>query len=338
MATTTNTTLLQAKGLQTEFVTRRGRVRVLADLDLSLIEGRIMGLVGESGSGKTVTAYSLLRLIQPPGEIVGGEVWFQGRDLMRLCQTELNHVRGGEISMIFQQPRASLNPVFRVGEVLHHVLRVHRSLSGSEAREEGRRALIAVGLPDPDRIIRRYPHELSGGMCQRVMIALALACQPRLLIADEPTTALDVTIQMQIVELLLSLRERFGLTQILITHDLGLVAELCDDVAVMYAGEIVEQAPVADLFDRPSHPYTHGLLASRPQKKESRRLYSIPGRVPDFVDLPSGCRFHPRCPFAQQVCEVESPKPQKVSRGHWVRCHFWEDVIRSDWSAVTQAT
>jgi oligopeptide/dipeptide ABC transporter ATP-binding protein len=331
------TPLLQAKGLQTEFATRRGRVRVLADLDLSLGEGRIMGLVGESGSGKTVTAYSLLRLIRPPGEIVGGEVWFQGQDLLRLSQPELNQVRGGEISMIFQQPRASLNPVFPVGEVLHHVLRVHRGMSGNEAHEEARKALVAVGLPDPDRITRRYPHELSGGMCQRVMIALALACRPRLLIADEPTTALDVTIQMQIVELLLSLRERFGLTQILITHDLGLVAELCDDVAVMYAGEIVERAPVVELFDRPSHPYTHGLLASRPQKKNTRRLYSIPGRVPDFASLPSGCRFHPRCPFAQQICREQSPKPEQISRNHWVRCHFWEDAIHSDWSAVADA-
>lgn len=330
-----NQTLLEAKGVRTEFATRRGRLRVLEGLNLSLTEERITGLVGESGSGKTVTAYSLLRLIRPPGEIVAGEVWFQDQDLLRLSSTELNQVRGREISMIFQQPRASLNPVFPVGQVVRHVLRVHRGLAGDEARAEAQRALTAVGLPDAERIMRRYPHELSGGMCQRVMIALALACQPRLLIADEPTTALDVTIQMQIVGLLLSLRERFGLTQILITHDLGLVAELCDDVAVMYAGEIVERAPVIELFDHPSHPYTHGLLASRPQKRNSRRLYSIPGRVPDFTNLPKGCRFHPRCPFAQQICEEESPEPEWVSEGHWVRCHFWEDVVDSDWSTVT---
>ncbi len=321
--------LLDVRKLCTQFATKAGRVRVLDGLDLTLINHHITGLVGESGSGKSVTAFSLLRLIRPPGEVASGEVWYRGQDLMTLSDKQMTKMRGNEIGMIFQQPRASLNPVFRVGDVLMHVLRLHRGLSSGAARAEAMRVLQEVGLPDPARIMRSYPHELSGGMCQRVMIAQVLACQPKLLIADEPTTALDVTIQMQIVQILRSLRDRLGLTQLLITHDLGLVGEMCDDVLVMYAGEIVEHAPVVALFDQPSHPYTRGLLASRANRKNRDRLYSIPGTVPNLLSPPSGCRFHPRCPFAQPICVDVSPPPEQVSDRHWVRCHFWKDVVRA---------
>ncbi len=321
--------LLDVRNLHTQFTSKAGRVQVLDGLNLTLINHHITGLVGESGSGKSVTAFSLLRLIRPPGEVTSGEVWYRGQDLMLLSDRKMTKIRGNEIGMIFQQPRASLNPVFRVGDVLMHVLRLHRGLSSNAARAEAIRALQDVGLPDPARIMRSYPHELSGGMCQRVMIAQVLASQPKLLIADEPTTALDVTIQMQIVQILRSLRDRLGLTQLLITHDLGLVGEVCDDVLVMYAGEIVEQAPVVALFDQPSHPYTRGLLASRANRKNRGRLYSIPGTVPNLLSPPSGCRFHPRCPFAQPICVEVSPPPEYVSDRHWTRCHFWRDVVQA---------
>ncbi len=320
--------LLDVRRLRTEFATRAAPVRVLDGLDFTLTNHHITGLVGESGSGKSVTAFSLLRLLRPPGKVVSGEVWFRGQDLMSLSEKRMTAIRGREIGMIFQQPRASLNPVFRVGDVLNHVLRLHRGMKGDAVRREAFRVFQEVGLPDPARILRSYPHELSGGMCQRVMIAQVLAGQPKLLIADEPTTALDVTIQMQIVQLLRSIRDRLGLTQLLITHDLGLVGEMCDDVLVMYAGEIVERAPVVALFDQPSHPYTRGLLASRANRKDRDRLYSIPGTVPSLVAPPTGCRFHPRCPYARQLCSDVAPAPEHVSANHWVRCHFWKDVVR----------
>jgi oligopeptide/dipeptide ABC transporter ATP-binding protein len=321
--------LLDVRQLSTEFATRTAPVRVLDGLSFSLLNQHITGLVGESGSGKSVTAYSLLRLVRRPGKVVAGEVWFRGQDLLSLSEQEMAAIRGREIGMIFQQPRASLNPVFRVGDVLSHVLRRHRGLRGDAVREESFRVFREVGLPDPARILRSYPHELSGGMCQRVMIAQVLAGQPKLLIADEPTTALDVTIQMQIVQLLRSIRDRLGLTQLLITHDLGLVGEMCDDVLVMYAGEIVEWAPVDALFDQPSHPYTRGLLASRANRQNRDRLYSIPGSVPSLVSPPTGCRFHPRCPHARPICSAVSPPPERVSARHWVRCHFWQEVVQA---------
>lgn len=320
-------TLLRVSGINTHFNTRQGLVRVLDDLSFTLAEGRITGLVGESGSGKSVTALSILRLIRPPGFISPGEIWFRDTDLMSLSDGGMAKIRGGKIGMIFQQPRASLNPVFRVGDVLMNVLRVHRGLHGDAARTEAHRLLLSVGLSDVSQIMQSYPHELSGGMCQRTMIAQVLACEPELLIADEATTALDVTIQMQIVELLLSLRESRGLTQLVISHDLGLIGELCDDVLVMYAGEIIERAPVVELFDHPSHPYTRGLLASRANRNSRSRLYSIPGSVPNLIDPPGGCRFHPRCPFAKAVCTEVTPEPLQVTENHWVRCHFWEEVV-----------
>lgn len=318
--------LLRLRGVQTHFSTKRGVARVLDGLDLEVPRGLVTGLVGESGSGKSVTAYSVLRLVRKPGEIVAGEALFDGRDLLALDERVMARVRGGQISMIFQHARASLNPVFRIQESLLHVLRVHRGLRGASAIREARDVLGRVGLPDAGAVLRSYPHALSGGMCQRVMIALALSCKPRLLLADEPTTALDVTVQYQIIQLLKDLREREGLTQLLITHDLGVVAEICDEVNVMYAGEIVEHAPVDALFDHASHPYTRGLLRSRPRTRASTSLHAIPGRVPDLVQPPSGCRFHPRCAYSRERCKIESPQPEEVRPGHWVRCHFWREA------------
>jgi oligopeptide/dipeptide ABC transporter ATP-binding protein len=317
--------LLELRGLRTWFETPRGTVKVLDGLDLAIGRGTILGLVGESGSGKSVTAYSILRLVRPPGRIVGGEAIFEGRDLLALSEKGMRAVRGKEIGMIFQDPRGFLDPVARVGSVVSEIIRTHEPLSRHEARERATGLLQTVGLPTPERIMRAYPHELSGGMAQRAMIALALACSPKLLIADEPTTALDVTIQIQIVRLLADLRERLGLTIVLITHNLSLVAEVCDEIAVMYAGEIVEQAAASEIFERPRHPYTVGLLKARPTIVQAgEQLADIPGRVPDLLDLPAGCRFEPRCFLAQERCREQAPELREVAPEHCSRCHFAE--------------
>jgi peptide/nickel transport system ATP-binding protein len=318
--------LLQVRGLQTWFDTPRGTAKVLDGLHLDVGRGEILGLVGESGSGKSVTAYSILRLVRPPGRIVGGEVLLEGRDLLRLSERQMRHVRGEEASMIFQDPRGFLDPVCRVGAALGEIYRTHEHASRREANDRALELLRAVGLPAPERVYRAYPHELSGGMAQRAMIALALACSPKLLIADEPTTALDVTIQIQIVQLLADLRERLGLTIVLITHNLSVVAEICDRVAVMYAGEIVENAPALEIFERPRHPYTVGMLSARPRiSLVGERLSDIPGRVPDLLDLPSGCRFHPRCFLGDDRCHLETPELRAVEpEDHRSRCHYAE--------------
>ena len=320
-------TLLDVRGLKTWFETPRGTVTVLDGLELAVERGTIVGIVGESGSGKSVTAYSILRLIRPPGHVAGGEVRYRGRDLLALSEREMRRVRGPEIGMIFQDPRGFLNPVARVGSVLCEIYRTHEHVSRRDARKRALELLRSVGLPSPDRVMRAYPHELSGGMAQRAMIALALACSPKLLIADEPTTALDVTIQIQIVRLLADLRERLGLTIVLITHNLSLVAEVCDEVAVMYAGEIVEQAPVVEIFEAPRHPYTVGLLNARPTiVEEGGALADIPGRVPDLTDPPPSCRFEPRCFLAQERCRQEAPALRTISHDHCSRCHFAETL------------
>jgi oligopeptide/dipeptide ABC transporter ATP-binding protein len=317
--------LLQVRGLQTWFDTPAGMARVLDGLDLDIGRGEILGLVGESGSGKSVTAYSIMRLLRPPGRIVGGEVLLEGRDLLALPERRMREVRGKEISMIFQDPRGFLDPVARVGAVLNEIYRTHEHASRREAKERALELLRAVGLPAPARVYRSYPHELSGGMAQRAMIALALACSPKLLIADEPTTALDVTIQIQIVRLLADLRERLGLTILLITHNLSVVAEVCDRVEVMYAGEIVERAPALEVFERPRHPYTVGLLGARPRiGSVEERLSDIPGRVPDLLALPPGCRFHPRCYLGDERCRREAPDLRTVATDHRSRCHYAE--------------
>ncbi len=317
--------LLRVRGLRTTFATPRGDVRVLDGLDLDVGRGEILGLVGESGSGKSVTAYSVLRLVPPPGRIDGGEVLLDGRDLLALPERELREVRGKEVSMIFQDPRGFLDPVSRVGSVLQEIYRRHEGGSRADARARALELLRSVGLPTPERVFRAYPHELSGGMAQRAMIALALACSPKLLIADEPTTALDVTIQIQIVRLLAELRERLGLTILLITHNLSVVAEVCDRVAVMYAGEIVESGPALEVFERPRHPYTVGLLGARPRVTAADEwLADIPGRVPDLLRPPPGCRFNPRCFLADALCRAEHPDLRELEPDHRSRCHHAE--------------
>jgi oligopeptide/dipeptide ABC transporter ATP-binding protein len=297
--------ILDVAGLTTVFRTDAGIARAVDGVSFSIGEGETLGLVGESGCGKSVTSLSILRLIpQPPGEILrGSTVRFRGRELLSLPERDMRKVRGNDIAMIFQEPMTSLNPVFTVGEQIAEAVRLHRRASRQEARERAIEMLRLVGIPAPDRRAKDYPHQLSGGQRQRVMIAMALCCDPELLIADEPTTALDVTIQAQILDLLVELRERLGMALLLITHDLGVVAQVCDRVAVMYAGRIVEQAPVERIFQDPRHPYTQGLLRAIPQLgRNADRLVTIPGQVPSALAWPTGCRFRLRCPFAWDRC------------------------------------
>jgi oligopeptide/dipeptide ABC transporter ATP-binding protein len=322
--------LLDVRGLRTSFATRDGVVRAVTGIDFHVDRGEILGLVGESGCGKSVTSLSLLRLIAPPGRIEAGEVVFDGQDLMRLKSREMRALRGDRISMIFQQPTSSLNPVFNVGMQVSEVLELHRNLKRKAARDRATELLRMVGIPDPERRLAAFPHALSGGMAQRVMIAMALACEPELLIADEPTTALDVTIQAQILDLMRALQHETGTAIILITHDLGVVAEMADRVAVMYAGEIVEQAEVSALFAHPQHPYTQGLIGSVPtigvQKDE---LDTIPGSVPNLIDLPEACRFAPRCAARVEHdvphCEELHPELRRSREGHEVRCWMYHE-------------
>lgn len=319
-----NGSLLMVEGLQTHFFTQDGVVRAVDGVSLSVRPGETLGLVGESGCGKTVTALSILRLIpDPPGRIVGGAVSFEGRDLVQLPEEEIRRIRGSAISMIFQEPMTSLNPVFTVGEQVAEGIRQHKKVSKREAWDEAIGVLKRVKIPDAARRAREYPHQLSGGLRQRVMIAIALAMGPKLLIADEPTTALDVTIQAQILELLLSLQAEMKMAVMLITHDLGVVAETADRVVVMYAGRVVEEAPVKELFDDPLHPYTQGLLESLPRLdtgKAQRRLQAIPGLVPNLLELPTGCKFAPRCPKAVEECWPTEPELREIRPGHWARC------------------
>jgi oligopeptide/dipeptide ABC transporter ATP-binding protein len=323
--------LLVVDGLRTSFHTRDGVVRAVDGISFSVDRGEIVGLVGESGCGKSVTSLSILRLIARPGIIEGGRIVFDGRDLLTISGDEMRKLRGDAISMIFQQPTSSLNPVWDVGTQISEVLELHRNMKGKAAKARAIELLRMVGIPDPERRLKAYPHELSGGMAQRVMIAMALACEPDLLIADEPTTALDVTIQAQILDLMRKLREETGTAIILITHDLGVVAEMCDRVAVMYAGEIVEQTDVATLFREPLHPYTRGLIGSIPVMGDLRaELAVIPGNVPNLIDLPAACRFAPRC-AARVEHEVTlatelHPELLPVGDGHDVRCWLYHDA------------
>lgn len=318
-------TLLEVKNLRTYFATARGEVRSVDDVSFSLAQGETLSLVGESGCGKSVTALSLLRLVTPPGRIAGGEIRFAGRDLLALSEAEMRTIRGDDIAMIFQDPMTSLNPVYTVGEQIAEAIRLHRKVGRKEAWQQAIEGMRDVAIPAPDVRAKNYPHELSGGMRQRVMIAMALACNPKLLIADEPTTALDVTIQAQILDLLTELREKRNLALLLITHDLGVVAETSDRVAVMYAGKIVEQASARELFRHPRHPYTEGLLRAVPRLNETgeakkRRLHTIEGVVPNPLALPPGCRFAPRCAHAQAVCRNGEIALTEVSAGHHTRC------------------
>jgi len=323
--------LLRIQNLKTYFYTEDGIVKAVDGVDLEVYPGEVLGLVGESGCGKSVTSLSIMRLIAPPGKIVEGEIWFDGQNLLSLPEKQMIAIRGNRISMIFQQPQTALNPVFKVGDQIVEVLQIHRQMDRKTAGERAVEMLRLVGIPDPERRAQAYPHELSGGMAQRVMIAMALACEPALLIADEPTTALDVTIQAQILDLMRNLRQQINTAIILITHDLGVVAEMAERVAVMYAGQIVEQAEVNALFDTPLHPYTQGLLESIPVLGEFKeRLAVIPGSVPNLINLPPGCRFAPRCQarvkYGLKICEQEMPALQEIAPGHRVRCWLYQQA------------
>jgi oligopeptide/dipeptide ABC transporter ATP-binding protein len=314
--------LLRVRDLRTSFFIRSGELRVLDGIDLEIEEGEVLALAGETGSGKSVTAYSVIGLLKNPGRVVGGEVLWDGRDLLRLPEKALEQeVRGRQISMIFQSPREALNPVLRVGQQLEHVLRIRRGMSREEAHAEAVSLLRSVHISEPERRLRSYPHELSGGMAQRIMIALALSSKPRLLIADEPTTGLDVTTQYQIVLLLREIREKTGMAILLISHDLALAAELSDRIAVLYAGRIAEVGPVEHLFRSPRHPYTSLLLESRPRIGMTGPIPTIPGSVADLARPPSGCRFHPRCPHASAVCAELHPPLERMEPGQQVACH-----------------
>ena len=323
--------LLEVKGLRTSFYTRDGVVRAVDGIDFHVDRGEIMGLVGESGCGKSVTSLSIMRLVANPGRIEAGQVVFDGQDLLKLSPDAMRRIRGDRISMIFQQPQSSLNPVWDVGKQIAEVLEIHRGMRKGAARDRALELLRMVGIPDPARRLKAFPHEMSGGMAQRVMIAMALACEPELLIADEPTTALDVTIQAQILDLMRNLRDETGTAIILITHDLGVVAEMCDRVAVMYAGEIVEQSDVTSLFRRPAHPYTRGLIGSIPVVGQVQDdLAVIPGNVPNLIDLPKGCRFAPRCltRIEEDVTLATEVHPEllPLASGHDVRCWVYHDA------------
>lgn len=324
-----NNNILEIKGLKTQFFTEAGVVRAVDGVDLTVKRGEVMGVVGESGCGKSVMSLSIMRLIGQPGKILEGEVIFDGQDIMKVSESAMTKIRGNRISMIFQQPQSCLNPVFRIGEQLSEVLDIHQDL-GKEAGEKRAIELLAmVGIPEPESRIKAFPHELSGGMSQRVMIAMALACLPELLLADEPTTALDVTIQAQILDLMRNLRSKMETSIVLITHDLGVVAEMCDQVTVMYAGRIVEEAPVVELFQAPKHPYTTALIGSTPVLGETdKELITIPGSVPNLVDLPPGCKFAPRClpRIEHQLtrCTEEEPQLKMIAPNHTVRCWLYE--------------
>jgi len=314
--------LLSVEGLTTAFETRAGTLTAVNGVSFEIRPGETLGLVGESGSGKSVTAFSIIRLVQRPGRIVSGRVLFKGRDLVSLPEGEMRGVRGAGIGFIFQEPMAALNPVMRVGDHIAEALRVHGLATRAEARARAIDLLRAVRIVDAERRVEDYPHQLSGGMRQRVMIAIALACRPPLVIADEPTTALDVTVQAQILELLRDMKSAFGIGLLLITHDLGVIAETADRVAIMYAGRIVEQGPVRHIFRNPAHPYTRGLLASIPGGDAGSRLHAIEGTVPNLAALPTGCSFAPRCGDRLPVCGTAFPGEAALEPGHSVRCYL----------------
>jgi len=313
--------LLEIKDLQTQFHTEDGIVSAVNGVSFSMRPGETLGVVGESGCGKSVTAMSILRLVSQPGLITGGKICFDGQDLLALSEPEMRKIRGNDIAMIFQEPMTSLNPVFTIGAQIDEVLSLHQNLDKKAARARTVEMLGLVGIPNPSQVADSYPHNLSGGMRQRGMIAMALACNPKLLIADEPTTALDVTIQAQILELMKDLKEEVAAAILLITHDLGVIAEMAQHVVVMYAGRVVEEADVCTLFESPRHPYTIGLLNSKPRIEETKAaLESIPGLVPNPLAMPQGCHFHPRCSYATDKCRRYMPDLEDLAGGHRVRC------------------
>ena len=319
--------LLEVKNLKTQFKLKKGIVNAVNNIDFSIDKGEILAIVGESGSGKSVTSLSIMGLVQDPGKVVDGEILFKGKDLRKRSDKEIQSIRGNEISMIFQEPMTSLNPVYKIKNQLMESIMTHMNLSKKEALERAIKMLDLVGIPSPEKRINDYPHQMSGGMRQRVMIAMALSCHPELLIADEPTTALDVTIQAQILELIQSLREKLNMAVLLITHDLGVVAETADRVIVMYCGRIVEEATAEELFIHPKHPYTVGLLESIPKIDEDRdRLYMIKGMVPNPLDMPKGCPFSDRCEKCMDKCRQAVPALTNVN-GSKVRCFLYSDEV-----------
>ncbi|AGA68016.1 oligopeptide/dipeptide ABC transporter, ATP-binding protein [Desulfitobacterium dichloroeliminans LMG P-21439] len=326
--------LLEVKNLKTEFKLKRGTVRAVDDISFSVDEGEILAIVGESGSGKSVTSLSVMGLLQKPGRIAGGEIMFEGQNLAQMSQKELRAIRGNKISMIFQEPMTSLNPVWRIKDQIMESLMIHKKLDKKQALARAIELLDMVGIPSAADRANDYPHQMSGGMRQRVMIAMALSCEPQLLIADEPTTALDVTIQAQILDLLYHMREKFNMAVLLITHDLGVVSEAADRVIVMYCGKIVEEADVKTLFKNPLHPYTVGLLNSIPQIDDDSddRLYMIKGMVPNPLNMPPGCSFSDRCDRSMERCTKEMPRLQEID-GHKVRCFLYEDTKEGELNA-----
>jgi oligopeptide/dipeptide ABC transporter ATP-binding protein len=322
-----NSILLQVSALKINFRTDDGVVEAVDGVSFEIRGGETLGLVGESGCGKSVTAYSILKLLPtPPAEYASGAITFRGEDLLRLDEKAMRKVRGNQISMVFQEPMSSLNPIMSIGSQITESIREHRKTTARDAKKVAIDMLRKVGMPSPETNFQKYPHQLSGGMKQRMMIAMALVCHPALLIADEPTTALDVTIQAQILKLLNDLQRELNMSVLLITHDLGVVAETCDRVAVMYAGKVVETAPVDPLFEHPKHPYTHGLFRSLPTLGERKeKLAVIPGSVPSPLDFPSGCRFRTRCALAADICKTEPPL-REIEANHYAACHFAEEV------------
>jgi len=324
--------ILSVQNLKTYFYVEAGEAQAVDDVSFDLPAGKTLALVGESGCGKSMTALSIMRLVpDPPGKTVNGEILFEGKNLLDMNDKEMREIRGNDISMIFQEPMTSLNPVFRVGNQIASIVRLHRGLDKKAARDAAIDLLDQVGIPAPESRVDDYPHQMSGGMRQRVMIAMALACNPKVLIADEPTTALDVTIQAQILDLLRKLQRERGMALLLITHDLGVVAEMADEVAIMYAGKIIERAPAETLFAQRSHPYSQGLFDSLPSQSQlGNRLDTITGQVPAATHFPSGCRFHPRCPKAMEVCRQSIPKQTSLSADHDVSCWLHDSDAMSD--------
>lgn len=319
--------ILEVKNLKTYFYSDRGVVKAADDVSFYVNEGETLGIVGESGCGKSITSMSIVRLVEtPPGKYVGGQILFNGEDMLKISDRRIREIRGNDISFIFQEPMTSLNPVFKIGRQISETMILHRGMSKKEAYEESIRMLEMVKIPNPERIANDYPFALSGGMRQRAMIAMALACEPKLLIADEPTTALDVTIQAQVLDLMNELKEKINASIIFITHDLGVISEMSDRVMVMYAGKVVEVATTEDIFKNPKHPYTMGLISSKPDMAtESSRLHVIPGNVPDLNNLPSGCPFHPRCDKAMDVCKTTFPNEVILEREHRIACWLYNN-------------
>jgi oligopeptide/dipeptide ABC transporter ATP-binding protein len=319
--------VLEVKQLQTYFFSAQGTrvVKAVDGVSFTLNEGETLGVVGESGSGKTVTSMSLLRLLPPAARIVGGEIWFQGENLLTKSEREMRNLRGSQLTMILQDPMMSLNPLFTIGEQIAEPLRIHRHMRGARLMERIKELLRGVRIPSPEIRLREYPHQMSGGMRQRIVGAIGISCEPKLLIADEPTTSLDVTIQAQYLNLLKDIQQRSRLAMIFITHNIGIVAKMCDNVGVMYAGKLVERAPVRTIFNQPAHPYTEALLQAVPKLTDrTKRLWSIEGQPPDLANPPTGCPFNPRCPHAEDRCRREVPPEFQVGENHYTRCWLWE--------------